>query len=259
MPFPDYSSGASSDRFTGPVETAVKNKAGTGTPVTSQNLQDIGRTIDDEIDKVKASVSTSAPKQVRTPGEVELIGSDTYLNELLDKELVVNHYIGDVYYNTQALIDGYKSGNGYSLGFHLAMVSREGTKDAEVIMVATGPSYGRNTGVNRYGWLGVPHGDDFIKWASGVNALDLRPKQGQISGDGNTLVITMYNKSTSSGAFGSDPSGLYQIYFHGFYTGSPRYDDDAKVWTGRVFHIDEAMLVYTNPTTGKQYVTQIKN
>ena len=255
MPFPDYSGGGLTDRFQGPVESAVKNKAGTGAPLTSQNLQDIGRTIDDEI----AKVQLKAPREVRTPGEVMLIGADTYLNELLDNTLVINHFIGDVYNNTQALIDGYKSGNGYSLGFDLAMVSREGTKDAEVIMVATGPSYGRNTGVNRYGWDGVPHGDDFIKWASGVNALDLQPKQGQMAGDGNTLVITVYNKSTSSGTFGSDPSGLYQIYFHGFYTGSPRYDDDAKVWTGRVFHIDESMIVYTNPTTGKQYVTQIKN
>lgn len=259
MPFPDYSSGASSSHFTGPVEAAVKNKAGTGTPLTSQNLQDIGRTIDDEIDKVKASVSTSAPKQVRTPGEVELIGSDTYLNELLDNTLVINHFIGDAYNNPQALIDGYKSGTGYLLGFDLAMVSREGTKDAEVIMVATGPSYGRNTGVDRYGWRGVPNGDDFVKWASGVNALELRPKQGQMTSDGETLAITVYNKSTSSGAFGSDPSGLYQIYFHGFFTGSPRYDEDAKVWVGRVFHIDESLIIYTNPSTGKQYVTKITN
>lgn len=259
MPFPDYSGNGGGERFEGPVESTIKQRAGTGTPLTSQNLQEIGRTIDDEIDKVKSSASSPAPKQVRTPGEVTLVGADTYLNELLDNTLVINHYVGDVYNNTQALIDGYKSGNGYALGFDLAMVSREGTKDAEVIIVATGPSYARNTGVNRYGWVGVPHGDDFVKWASGVNALDLQPKQGQVTGDGNTLAITMYNKSTSSGTFGSDPSGLYQIYFHGFYTGSPRYDDDAKVWTGRVFHIDEAMLVYTNPTTGKQYVTQIKN
>ena len=254
MPFPNYSSSGGGDRFVGTVESAVQNKAGTGKPLTSQTLQEIGRTIDDEIDKVKSP----APRQVRTPGEVSLIGADTYLNELLDSTLVINHYIGDVYSNTQALIDGYKSGNGYSLGFDLAMVSREGTKDAEVIMVATGPSYGRNTGVDQYGWSSAPHGDDFTKWASGVNALDLRPTQGQVTGDGNTLVITVYNKSTSSGKFGSDPSGLYQIYFHGFYTGSPRYDDDAKVWTGRVFHIDEAMIVYTD-RNGKQYVTQIKN
>ena len=259
MPFPDYSGNGGGERFIGPVESAVKNKAGTGTPLASQNLQDIGRTIDDEINKVKSSTSSPAPKQVRPPGEVTLIGSDTYLNELLDNTLVVNHFIGDVYNNTQALIDGYKSGTGYSLGFDLAMVSREGTKDAEVIMVATGPSYGRNTGVNRYGWIGVPNGDDFVKWASGVNALELQPKQGQVTGDGNTLVITVYNKSTSSGMFDSDPSGLYQIYFHGFYTGSPRYDEDAKVWVGRVYHIDEAMIVYTNPTNGKQYVTNIKN
>lgn len=259
MPFPNYSDSGGGDRFVGTVESAIKQKAGTGAPLTSQNLQDIGRTIDDEIDKVKSSASSPAPKQVRPPGEVTLIGSDTYLNELLDNTLVINHFIGDVYNNTQALIDGYKSGNGYALGFDLAMVSREGTKDAEVIMVATGPSYGRNTGVNRYGWVGRPDGDDFIKWASGVNALELQSKQGQVTGDGNTLVITVYNKNTSSGVFGSNPSGLYQIYFHGFYTGSARYDEDAKVWVGRVYHIDEALIVYTNPSTGKQYVTQIKN
>lgn len=259
MPFPDYSDSGGGERFEGVIESTIKQKAGTGTPVTAGALQEIGRKIDDEIDKVKSSASSPAPRQVRTPGEVTLHGNDTYLNELLDNTLVTNHFIGDVYYNTQALIDGYKSGNGYQLGFDIAMVSREGTKDAEVIIVATGPSYGRNTGVDRYGWSSAPHGDDFIKWASGVNALDLRPKQGQMSGDGNTLIITMYNKSTSSGTFGSDPSGLYQIYFHGFYTGSPRYDDDAKVWTGRVFHIDESMIVYTEPKTGKQYVTQIKN
>lgn len=258
MPFPNYSGNGGGERFVGTVESAIKQKAGTGAPLTSQNLQDIGRTIDDEIDKVKSSASSPAPKSVRTPGEVSLYGSDTYLNELLDNTLVVNHFIGDVYYKIQALIDGYKSGNGYMLGFDLAMVSREGTKDAEVIMVATGLSYGRNTGVNRYGWTGRPDGDDFVKWASGVNALDLRPTQGQVTGDGQTLAITVYNKSTSSGVFGSDPSGLYQIYFHGFYTGSAQYDDDAKVWVGRVFHIDEAMIVYTN-RTGKQYVTQISN
>lgn len=258
MPFPNYSGNGGGERFEGVIESTIKQKAGTGAPLTSQNLQDIGRTIDDEINKVKSSASSPTPKQVRTPGEVTLIGSDTYLNELLDDMLVANHYIGDIYYNTQALIDGYKSGTGYLLGLDLAMVSREGTKDAEVIMVATGMSYGRNTGVNRYGWTGRPDGDDFVKWASGVNALDLRPTQGQVTGDGKTLAITVYNKSISSGIFGSDPSGLYQIYFHGFYTGSARYDDDAKVWVGRVFHIDEAMIVYTN-RTGKQYVTQISN
>lgn len=223
-------------------------------------MQDIGRTIDDEIDKVKTSASSSspAPKQVRPPGEVTLVGADNYLNELLDITLVINHFVGDVYNNTQALIDGYKSGNGYTLDFDLAMVSREGTKDAEVIIVATGPSYGRNTGVNRYGWIGRPDGDDFVKWASSVNALELQPKQGQVIGDGNTLAITVYNKNTP-GIRGSNPSGLYQIYFHGFYTGAAQYDEDAKVWVGRVFHIDEAMLIYTDPTTGKQYTTQIKN
>lgn len=259
MPFPNYSDSGGGERFVGTVESAIKQKAGTGAPLTSQNLQDIGRTIDDEIDKVKSSASSPVPKQVRPPGEVTLIGADTYLNELLSNTLVINHFIGDTYGNTQALIDGYKSGTGYALGFDLAMVSREGTKDAEAIMVATGPSYGRNTGVNLYGWTGRPDGDDFVKWASGVNALELQPKQGQVTGDGNTLAITVYNKSTSSGTYGSDASGLYQIYFHGFFTGSPRYDEDAKVWVGRVFHIDEAMLVYTAPSTGKQYVTHITN
>lgn len=258
MPFPNYS-GNSGERFVGTVESAIKQKAGTGAPLTSQNLQDIGRTIDDEIDKVKSSASSPVPKQVRPPGEVTLIGADNYLNALLDNMRVIHHFIGDTYDNTQALIDGYKSGTGYLLGFDLAMVSREGTKDAEVIMVATDPSYGRNTGVHRFGWMGVPNGDDFVKWASGVNALELRPKQGQMTSDGETLVITVYNKSTSSGAFGSDPSGLYQIYFHGFFTGSPRYDEDAKVWVGRIFHIDEALIVYTAPSTGKQYVTKITN
>lgn len=259
MSFPNYSDSDGGDRFVGTVESTIKQKAGTGAPLTSQNLQDIGRTIDDEIDKVKSSTSSPEPKQVRTPGEVSFYGADTFLNELLDNTLVVNHFIGDVYNNTQALIDGYKSGNGYQLGFNLAMVSREGTKDAEVIMIATGPSYARNTGVNLYGWTGRPDGDDFVKWASGVNALSLRPTQGQVAGGGETLVITVYNKSTSSGTYGSDASGLYQIYFHGFYTGSPRYDTDAKVWVGRVFHIDESMIVYTAPSTGKQYVTHITN
>lgn len=254
MPFPNYSDSGGGDRFVGTVESTIKQKAGTGKPLTSQTLQEIGRTIDDEI----AKVQPTTPRQVRTPGEVTLVGTDTYLNELLDNTMVINHFVGDVYNNTQALIDGYKSGNGYTLGFDLAMVSREGTKDAEVIIVATGPSYARNTGVNRYGWVGRPDGDEFTKWASGVNALELRPTQGQVTGDGNTLVITMYNKNTSSGIFGSDPSGLYQIYFHGFYTGQARYDTDAKVWVGRVYHIDEAMIVYTN-RTGKQYVTQITN
>ena len=254
MPFPNYSDSGGGDRFVGTVESTIKQKAGTGKPLTSQTLQEIGRTIDDEI----AKVQPTTPLQVRTPGEVTLVGTDTYLNELLDNTMVINHFVGDVYNNTQALIDGYKSGNGYTLGFDLAMVSREGTKDAEVIIVATGPSYARNTGVNWYGWVGHPDGDEFTKWASGVNALELRPTQGQVTGDGNTLVITMYNKNTSSGIFGSDPSGLYQIYFHGFYTGQARYDTDAKVWVGRVYHIDEAMIVYTN-RTGKQYVTQITN
>lgn len=259
MPFPNYSDSGGGDRFVGAVESSVSATLATGKALSAPNLQAVAKVIDDEIDKVKSSASSPVPKQVRPPGEVTLIGADNYLNELLDNMLVINHFIGDVYNNPQALIDGYKSGTGYSLGFDLAMVSREGTKDAEVIMVATGPSYGRNTGVNRYGWVGVPNGDDFVKWASGVNALELRPKQGQMTSDGETLVITVYNKSTSSGTFGSDPSGLYQIYFHGFFTGSPRYDEDAKVWVGRVFHIDESLIIYTNPSTGKQYVTKITN
>lgn len=258
MPFPDYSGNGGGERFKGPVESTIKQTAATGTPLTSQNLQDIGRKIDDEIDKVKTSVSTSAPKQVRTPGEVELVGNDSWLNEILNRELVMYHIIGDLYYNTQALIDGYKSGNGYSLGSGLAMVSRGGTKDAEVIPVGVHPNYAKTTGVDLDGWIGAPHGNNFTKWLSGVNALTLKPTQGQVTGNGDTLVITVYNKNTSSDKYYGDAFGLYQVYFHGFYTGTARYDEDAKVWTGRVFHIDEAMIVYTD-RNGTQYVTNINN
>lgn len=258
MPFPNYSGNGGGERFEGVIESTIKQKAGTGTPVTAVALQEIGRKIDDEIDKVKSSASSPTPKQVRTPGEVSLIGSDQPLNELLNQNQLMYHTLGDIYYNPQALIDGYKSGNGYLLGFDLAMVSREGTKDAEVIMVGTSPNYGKTTAVDPDGWRGAPFGDEFNKWISSVNALTLKPTQGQVTGDGNTLAITVYNKNTSSGKLWGDAFGLYQIFFHGFYTGSARYDDDAKVWVGRVFHIDEAMIVYTD-RTGKQYVTQVNN
>ena len=73
MPFPDYSGGGSFERFTGPVESAIKQKAGTGAPLTSQNLQDIGRTIDDEI----AKVAPPTPTTIKPIDTVEVKASGT--------------------------------------------------------------------------------------------------------------------------------------------------------------------------------------
>lgn len=253
MPLGDYSNGGSSDRYQGPVESAVRTTLATGKVLSAPNLQAIGKVVDDEIDKVKAS----APKKVRTPGEVSLIGYN-WLLSTLDRNQVGNHFLGDIYGDTNTLVNGYKSGAIYPPGTDIGMVSREGTKDAEIIMVGVWYTYGRSTGVDRDGWSGPPHGDDFDNWLSGVNACMLQPTQGQVTGNGNTLCITMYNHDVSSGSYYGDAYGLYQIYYHGFYTGQPRYDTDAKVWVGRIYHINEAMIVYTD-RNGKQHITRISN
>lgn len=253
MPFPDYSSNGGGERFIGTVESAIEQKAATGAPLTSQNLQDIGRTIDDEIAKV----------QPKTPTE----------NHPIDTVEVQGYSIGDcltigagnrmINYTSQAstydLLSAYKSGYFRSIYIPILVAkSTDGT--AEVIRVASVTSeYAKATGVNRYGWYSVPSGDDFEKWLSSVQATQLPIKKAQFTGDGRTLAITMYDTDTRSENPYGDRNGLYQIFLHGSLDGDPYYDADSKCWVGRDFNIDEALIVYTNPTNGKQYVTKIKN
>ena len=253
MPFPNYSDSGGGDRFVGTVESAIKQKAGTGAPLTSQNLQDIGRKIDDEI----AKVAPPTPTKSRPIDTVEINGRNfgkvlrkgagremfDWLSQVIDYELTSAYQrddFGDIYVPV------------------LVAKSTDGT--GEVIRVATVDSnYANTTGIDRNGWSGPPAGDDFAKWLSGVQATQLNFQKAQFTGDGRTLVATMYDTDTSSGTYYGDQHGLYQIYYHGSLDGYPQYDSSAKCWSGRSFNINSALIVYTDPTTGKQYVTQIKN
>ena len=252
MPFPDYSGGGSFERFTGPVESTIKQKAGTGAPVTSQNLQDIGRKIDDEIAKVAPPTPTKSRPIDTVDVKSGSIGQclkrgagnvmSKWPNQVIPSD-VLSAYRGDAWYFIEVPV--------------LLAKSTDGT--AEIIQIASGETYAKTTGVDRDSWLGAPHGDDFIKYLSGVTATQLNIQKAQFAGDGKTLAVTMYDPNASSDSYYGAQGGLYQIYFHGSVIGIPQYDSPTKCWTGRMFTIDSALIVYTEPTTGKQYVTQIKN
>lgn len=252
MPFPNYSDSGGGDRFVGTVESAIKQKAGTGAPLTSQNLQDIGRTIDDQIAKVAPPTpTTSKPIDTveikgRNIGKVLRTGAG---REMIDWSSQVRGY---------ELTSAYQRDDLDSI-YVPVLVAKSTDGTGEVIRVATVDSnYAKTTGIDRDYWFGRPDGDAFVKWFSGVQATQLNLQKAQFTGDGRTLVATMYDTDTSSGSYYGDQHGLYQIYYHGSLDGYPQYDSRARCWIGRAFNIDSALIVYTDPTTGKQYVTQIK-
>lgn len=251
MPFPDYSGNGGGERFVGTVESAIKQKAGTGTPLTSSNLQDIGRTIDDEI----AKVAPPAPSSSKPIDTVEVKASST--GQWLTTAA------GQIMSNYQRQAIDYELVNAYKYGYDaevpvLIAKSTDGT--AEIIKISAVLTYARETGVNRTGWVGRPDSTDdgFMKWISGVQATQLYFKKAQFVGDGKTLVMTTYDTDTSSGSAYGNANGLYHIYYHGTLTGNPTYDASAKCWIGRVFTVSSAIIVYISPVTGKQYVTEIK-
>lgn len=252
MPFPDYSGGGSFERFIGPVESAIQQKAGTGAPLSSQNLQDIGRTIDNEIAKVAPPTPTTS-KPIDT---VEIKGQNIgkvlrkgagremfdWLSQVMDYELTSAYQRDD--------LDSI---------YVPVLVAKSTDGTVEVIRVATvNSNYANTTGVDHDEWIGPRAGDDFTRWLSGVQATQLNFQKAQFTGDGRTLVATMYDTDTSSGTYYGDQHGLYQIYYHGNLDGYPQYDSSAKCWSGRAFNINSTLIVYTDPSTGKQYVTQIK-
>lgn len=252
MPFPDYSGGGSFERFIGPVESAIKQKAGTGAPLMSQNLQDIGRTIDDEI----AKVAPPTPTKSEPIDTVEIKGRNigTVLRKGAGREML--DWLSQVM--NYELTSAYQRDDLESI-YVPVLVAKSTDGTGEVIRVATVDSnYANTTGIDRDGWTGAPAGDDFAKWLSGVQATQLNFQKAQFTGDGRTLVATMYDTDTSSGTYYGDQHGLYQIYYHGSLDGYPQYDSSAKCWSGRAFNINSALIVYTDPSTGKQYVTQIK-
>lgn len=248
MLFPDYSGNGGGERFIGTVESAIKQKAGTGALLTSQNLQDIGRTIDDEIAKVAPSSSTpidtvevkaSSTGQWITRGAGQLMSN--YQWQAIDYELV----------------NAYKYGYDAEVPVLIAK-STDGT--AEIIKISADITYARETGVDITGWVERPDSTDdrFMKWISGVQATQLYFKKAQFVGDGKTLAMTTYGTDTSSSSPYGNANGLYHIYYHGTLAGNPTYDASAKCWVGRVFTVSSALIVYISPVTGKQYVTEIK-
>lgn len=251
MPFPDYSGNGGGDRFVGTVESAIKQKAGTGAPLTSQNLQDIGRTIDDEIAKV-APPAPSSSKPIDTV-EVKASGTGQWLT-VGAGQLMSEYQLQAIDYE---LVNAYKYGYDTDVPVLIAK-STDGT--AEIIKISADLTYASATGVDRNGWAGRPdsRNDEFMKWISGVQATQLYFKKAQFVGDGKTLVMTTYDTDTSSGSAYGNANGLYHIYYHGTLTGNPTYDASAKCWIGRVFTVSSAIIVYISPVTGKQYVTEIK-
>lgn len=251
MPFPNYSDSGGGDRFVGVVESAIKQKAATGTPVTAGALQEIGRTIDDEIAKV-APQTPSTSKPIDT---VEIKGGTG------GGWLVRGAGYAMSVYPTQAidyeLMEAYKYG--YDPGVPVLLAkSTDGT--AEIIRISGDPNYAMTTGVDLNGWSGRPDSgnDEYMKWISGVQANQLNFRKAQFTGDGKTLAMTMYDTDTSSGSVFGNANGLYHIYYHGALMGNPTYDASAKCWIGRTFVVNSALIVYISPVTGKQYVTQIK-
>ena len=251
MPFPNYSDSGGGDRFVGTVESAIKQKAGTGAPLTSQNLQDIGRTIDDEIAKV-APPAPSSSKPIDTV-EVKASGTGQWLT------VGAGQLMSD--YQRQAI--DYELVNAYKYGYDVdvpVLIAKSTDGTAEIIKISAVLTYARATGVDRNGWVGRPdsNNDEYMKWISGVQATQLYFQKAQFVGDGKTLVMTTYDTDTSSGSAFGNANGLYHIYYHGTLTGNPTYDASAKCWVGRVFTVSSALIVYISPVTGKQYVTEIK-
>lgn len=252
MSFPNYSDNGGGERFVGTVESAIKQKAGTGAPLTSQNLQDIGRTIDDEIAKVQPKTPTRS-RSIDTVdvksgsiGQCLKLGAGNFMsnwpNQVIPSD-VLSAYRDDAWYFIEVPV--------------LLAKSTDGT--AEIIQISSSETYAKTTGVDRYSWSSAPHGDDFIKYLSGVTATQLNIQKAQFAGDGRTLAVTMYDPDASSDSYYGAQGGLYQIYFHGSVMGNPQYDTPTNCWTGRTYYIDSAVIVYTEPASGKQYVTQIKN
>lgn len=251
MPFPDYSGNGGGEYFIGTVESAIKQKAATGAPLTSQNLQDIGRTIDDEIAKVAPPTPTTS-KPIDT---VEVKASSTGQWLIVGAGQLINEY-------HQQVID-YELVNAYKYGYDAdvpVLIAKSADGTAEIIQISAVLTYARATGVDINGWVGRPDSsnDEFMKWISGVQATQLYFKKAQFVGDGKTLVMTTYDTDTLSGSAFGNANGLYHIYYHGTLTGNPTYDASAKCWIGRVFTISSAIIVYISPVTGKQYVTEIK-
>lgn len=252
MPFPNYSGNGGGERFVGTVESAIKQKAGTGAPLTSQNLQDIGRTIDNEIAKVapptpmKSRPIDTVDVKSGSIGQCLKLGAGNFMsnwpNQVIPSDLL-SAYLGDNWYYIDVPV--------------LLAKSTDGT--TEIIQISSGDTYAKTTGVDRDSWSGAPHGDDFIKYLSGVTATQLTIQKAQFVGDGKALAVTVYDSNISTDSYYGAQSGLYQIYYHGQLGGYPQYDSPSKCWTGRTFNIDSALIVYTEPTTGKQYTTQIKN
>lgn len=251
MPFPNYSYSGGGDRFVGTVESAIKQKAGTGAPLTSQNLQDIGRTIDDEIAKVAPPTPTTS-KPIDTV-EIKASGTGQWLTRGAG-ELMSNYQWQAIDYE---LVNAYKYGYDAEVPVLIAK-STDGT--AEIIKISADLTYARETGVDSTGWVGRPDSNDdgFMRWISGVQATQLYFKKAQFVGDGKTLAMTTYDTDTSSGSTYGNANGLYHIYYHGTLTGNPTYDASAKCWVGRVFTVSSALIVYISPVTSKQYVTEIK-
>lgn len=252
MTFPDYSGGGSFERFTGPVESAIKQKAGTGAPLSSQNLQDIGRTIDNEIAKVQPKTPTES-HPIDTV-EVKASGTGQWLTR----------GAGQLMSNYQQQAIDYELVNAYKYGYDVdvpVLIAKSTDGTAEIIKISAVLTYARETGVDRSGWVGRPNFNDdgFMKWISGVQATQLYFKKAQFVGDGKTLVMTTYDTDTLSGSAYGNANGLYHIYYHGTLTGNPTYDASAKCWMGRVFTVSSALIVYSSPVTGKQYITKITN
>lgn len=252
MPFPDYSGNGGGERFEGVIESTIKQKAGTGTPITAGALQEIGRKIDDEIAKVAPPTPTKS-RPIDTVdvksgsiGQCLKLGAGNFMsnwpNQVIPSD-VLSAYRGDAWHFIEVPV--------------LLAKSTDGT--AEIIQISSGETYAKTTGVGQDSWLGAPHGDDFIKYLSGVTATQLNIQKAQFAGDGNTLAVTMYDPNASSDSYYGAQGGLYQIYFHGSVKGDPQYDSPTKCWTGRTYYIDSAVIVYTEPASGKQYVTQVNN
>jgi hypothetical protein len=252
MPFPNYSGNGGGERFVGTVESAIKQKAGTGAPLTSQNLQDIGRTIDDEIAKVQPSTPTKS-RPIDTVdvksgsiGQCLKLGAGSFMSSWPNQVIPSD------------LLSAYRGDNWYMIDVPVLLAkSTDGT--TEIIQISSGDTYAKTTGFDRDSWLGASHGDNFIKYLSGVTATQLTIQKAQFVGDGKTLAVTSYAVDMFSDSYYGAQNGLYQIYFRGDFYGNPQYDGPSKCWTGRAFNISSALIVYTDPTTGKQYTTQIKN
>lgn len=156
------------------------------------------------------------------------------------------------------LLSAYRADGWYMIDVPVLLAkSTDGT--TEIIQISSDYTYAKTTGVDRNSWSSAPRGDDFIKYLSGVTATQLTIQKAQFVGDGKILAVKSYTVDMFSDSYYGAQNGLYQIYFMGDFYGNPQYDGPSKCWTGRTYNIRYALIVYTDPTTGKQYTTQIKN